>query len=129
MPGEPIMIFVLFFMISLIEPEDVSAQEQEIISDDVNVLINKGAALNQLGQYAEAIEYYDKALAIGIALMKLSKHTEAIQIFDRALKIEPEHAGCLYNKGLALEKLGKDIESIQYKDRAQNIGPTYVDRP
>jgi tetratricopeptide (TPR) repeat protein len=42
------------------------------------------------------------------------------------LNINPEHVGCLYNKGLVLEEQGNAAEATEYKDRAQEIDPTYV---
>ena len=59
----------------------------------------------------EAIEYYDKALAIdpdyvnalankGLALYNLERHLEAIEYYDKALAIDPDYVNALANKGL-----------------------------
>jgi tetratricopeptide (TPR) repeat protein len=61
-----------------------------------------------------------------VAFLKLNRYQEANQVFDQALSIDPEHVGCLYNKGVVLEKLGKATEAIEYKDRAQSIDPIYA---
>jgi tetratricopeptide (TPR) repeat protein len=59
-------------------------------------------ALNYLGNYTGAIEFYDKALAIypknkyalsnkGWALAGLGNYKEAITFFDKALAIDPKY--------------------------------------
>jgi tetratricopeptide (TPR) repeat protein len=66
--------------------------------DSIEPLINKGAALSKLGRPQEAIEVYDKALALdpsnkdalnnkGNALSALGRHQEAIEVYDKALEI------------------------------------------
>jgi tetratricopeptide (TPR) repeat protein len=52
------------------------------VANDVDVINNKGWALNELGRYQEAIPY-----------------------FDRALAIDPDYVHALNNKRLALDKL------------------------
>jgi tetratricopeptide (TPR) repeat protein len=63
-------------------------------------LFNKGAALDNRGNYSEAIQYYDKVLAI-----------------------YPKNFGALNNKGIALENLGNHSEAIQYYDKVLAIDP------
>jgi hypothetical protein len=64
--------------------------------------INKGTSLLESAEYAEAIKYYDKVIAVnpnyakgwfykGAALAGLDKHEEAIECFDKALEIEPSY--------------------------------------
>jgi tetratricopeptide (TPR) repeat protein len=94
--------------------EGVNAVE----SDDVKELISKGNSLYDLGNYASAIEYYDKALAIdpnhihalygkGLALDRLGKYKEAIEYYDKVLDIDPNNVDALNGKSLALNQLGK----------------------
>ena len=63
---------------------------------DKTALNNKGFALYYLGDYTQAIQYFDKALAInpkfkvalnnkGAALYYLGNYTGAILYFDKAL--------------------------------------------
>ncbi len=62
---------------------------------------NKGVVLGKLGNYFEAIEYYDKTLTInserpkvwinkGAALGNLGRYADALVCFDRALEMDPE---------------------------------------
>lgn len=53
-------------------------------SDDVKDLISKGNSLYDLGNYAGALQYYDKALAVN-----------------------PNDLDALYSKGIILHQLGK----------------------
>ena len=82
----------------------------DIDPNDENGLFNKGAALGDLGNYTQAIQYYDNVLAIdpnnvnalinkGAALGNLGNHTQAIQYFDNVLAIDPNNVNALINKG------------------------------
>ena len=84
--------------------------------------------------FDEAIEAYDKALAIkpglhealnnkGIALADLGKLDEAIEAYDKALAIKPGDHKVLNNKGTALADLGKLDEAIEAYDKALAIKP------
>ena len=73
----------------------------------------KGGPLLALGQYKEAIDRFDKALALvprnanlwnnkGLALHKIGHYTDAIACFDNALAIEQQNGPAWGNKGNAL---------------------------
>src|SRR5215467_2126576 len=61
---------------------------------DPTTLIKKGNTLFYQGNYTQAIQYYDKALAI-----------------------DPNNKVALANKGNALVQLGNYTQSIQYYDK------------
>ena len=95
----------------------------------------KGMAYLNAGNYAEAIPYFDKALAInpnyylalnnkGAALYGLGIYNESIAYFDKALSVNPHYTTALYNKGAALSKLGRYNDSIAYFDKVLAIQPT-----
>jgi tetratricopeptide (TPR) repeat protein len=108
--------------------------------------LNKGLALNRLGEYQEAITAFDTALEIdpdkiawdnkefdkiawsnkGLALDNLGEYQEAITAFDKALKIDPKHKQALYNKGLTLNRLGKYQEAMAVYDKALEIDPNKI---
>ena len=98
-------------------------------------LYNKGWDLGVLGNYKEAITYFDKALAIdpkyenalngkGLALDGLGNHTGAITYLDKALAIDPKDEDALYHKGVVLDKLGNHTGAILYYDKARAIKST-----
>jgi Tetratricopeptide repeat/PKD domain len=87
-------------------------------SSDATTLNSKGIALENQGKYAEAITYYDRALAIdpnnkfalsnkGNALDSLGKYAEAITYYDRALAIDPGALAPKIGKQNALSKMGR----------------------
>ncbi len=95
----------------------------------------KGMAYLDVGNYTEAIPYFDKAVAInpyyflalndkGAALYGLGIYNESIAYFDKALSVNPYYTTALYNKGAALSKLGIYNESIAYFDKVLAIQPT-----
>jgi tetratricopeptide (TPR) repeat protein len=97
-------------------------------------LNKKGASLNKLGRYGEAITYFDKALELypnfdtalsnkGIAIDSLGRHYEAITYYNKALKIDPNNYLALSAKGSTLAGLGKYDEAITYYDKALQIEP------
>src|SRR5215207_669911 len=84
------------------------------------------------GEYKEAIQYYDKVLAIdgndtgalvnkGLVLDDLGQYQEAITYYDRALAIDGNDTNALVNKGNALNILGQHKEAITYYDRVLAI--------
>jgi tetratricopeptide (TPR) repeat protein len=103
----------------------------------VIALGNKGVALDVMGRHEEAIEWYDKVLAIdpndvkalnnkGAALDLLKRHKKAIKWLDKALAIDPHYVIALGNKGLALGKLGQHKKAIKWLDKALAIDPNNI---
>jgi tetratricopeptide (TPR) repeat protein len=119
-------------------------------SYDVSALVNKGDAFYNQGNYTQAIQYYDKALAIdphymdaiydkdtalnrtasasafvdrANAFYALGNYTEAIPYFDLALGIDPNNKDALNGKGAALNGLGNYTQAIQYYDMTLAIDP------
>ena len=67
--------------------------------NNVDLLSIEGRAFNRLGDYEQAIIYFDKALSIdpkneyalankGVALDRLRNYSEAMKYFDKALDID-----------------------------------------
>jgi tetratricopeptide (TPR) repeat protein len=110
-------------------------------SSDVSALVNKGDALYKQGNYTQAIQYYDKVLAIdpkdgealngiGDALRGQGNYTQAIQYYDKALAVNAEDTYALTGKGDALNGQGDALhyqgnytQAIQYYDNALAINP------
>jgi tetratricopeptide (TPR) repeat protein len=109
-------------------------EEQRAFRGDVHVWMSKGVGLEQLGNFAGAIECYDRGLELdennadlwlnkGVALERLQQFEEAVRCYDRGLKIAPRDAVLWRNKGIALSNLGRYAESGQCLDRALDINP------
>jgi tetratricopeptide (TPR) repeat protein len=86
-------------------------------------------------KYDEAIQYYDKVLAInpsavgalnskGLALDHLQRYNESLPYFDKALSVNPSSVNALTNKGLALDHLQRYDEALQSFDKALEIDPS-----
>ncbi len=67
---------------------------------EINILLNKGSQHMKLGEYEEAISY-----------------------FDQILETNPNNVTALYDKGFSLSMLEKYEESIPYYEKVLNIEP------
>jgi tetratricopeptide (TPR) repeat protein len=115
-------------------PTNVSAAQMLI--NKKYALYEKGNALNNLGNYTEAIPYLDKALDIdpdfedalndkGWALEDLGNYTGAIKYLNKALGIAPNDKYALNNIGWALYRLGNYTGAIKYYDEALALDRNY----
>ena len=97
-----------------------------------------GAANQGLGKLEEAIQAYNKALAIkpdyadaynnmGITLSKKGKIEEAIDAFKRSLAIKPDYAEAQTNIGNALQDHGQLEEAIKAYRKAIEIKPDFAE--
>ncbi len=107
-------------------------------SDRAIAFLNKGIALYDLKQYDEAINAYNKAIAIdpeyannfynkGLALYKSGRYDEAITTLNKAIAINSNEFDNFYSKGLALYQLGRYDEAITTLNKAIAIDPDYPD--
>jgi tetratricopeptide (TPR) repeat protein len=114
------------------QPENYGQETEEGIE-----ALNQGNTLYELGRYEEAIEYYDRALAIdpsnikalndkGLSLYYSGRYEEAIEYSDRALAIDPNNVIALITKGLCLHKLERYEEAMEYYDRALALDPNNI---
>ena len=95
---------------------------------------NKGCDYYNKGDYATAVEYFDKALEIdpnyveawnikAIALLELERYDEAIKCYDKLIELNPKDTGYWCLKISLLEKLGRYEEAIECYDKATEINP------
>lgn len=82
---------------------------------------NRGNELYGNGRHADALQAYDRALAInpdhvkahnnrGQVLEALGRHDEALEAYSRAIRLQPDFAAALSNRGLCLLLLGRFAE-------------------
>ena len=101
-------------------------------------LHNMGIALQKQNKLEEAIEAYNKALAIkpdyvrrllqhGHCTPRQGKLEEAIEAYNKALAIKPDYVDAYYNMGIALKDQGKLEEAIEAYNKALAIKPDYAD--
>ena len=63
----------------------------------------------------------------GNALNNLSRYNEAIFSFDRVLDTYPDQDKALNGKGMALFKLGKYADAVKYFDKVLTINSSDID--
>jgi len=100
------------------------------------VLHEKGFALSRIGQYDEAIYFYDKALQLnpdneeilsnkGVALFNLDQPEEAKMCFAQALKLRPTYEKAWNNLGVVMRAEGKLPEALRCYNQAIKANPFY----
>lgn len=110
----------------------------EMDSDDVELvskvttnlpdIIKNAVKLDTLGQYEEALSWYDQALKIdpkdintlfkkALLLSKIGKYEQAVFLFDQVIEIDPTLVSALVNRRIVLEKLGKHFGVVPISDK------------
>lgn len=95
----------------------------------MTALNNKGALLDCVGKYDEAVDYFNKALSSvsenvhvlcnkGITLYKNGKYEEALRCFDSVLNLESNYVNAITFKGHALYRLGKNNDALDSYNKA-----------
>lgn len=126
-----VLICIVFFI-----PKDSLGESQTDV--EIKELSSIGLSLLQQGKFYEALEYFDKILAIdpsdvitlgnkGAALTQLNRYEEALAEYEKALEIDPRNTSILNNKAATLFNLGKADESLQTLDEILIIKPNNVD--
>jgi tetratricopeptide (TPR) repeat protein len=105
-------------------------------------IANRGNALADLGKYDEAIENYDRALAIapenpiillnkaislrgkGVGLAESKRPNDALECFEKAIAIKPDYSDGWNAKGAALSELGEYDQALMSFEKALTIDPT-----
>ncbi len=90
---------------------------------------DKGIALSKEKKYPEAIECFDRAIALnandpfawnnkGVCLGKLLKYPEAIKCLEKALSINSDNLNAWYNLSFYNNKLGQYKEQLRCLDES-----------
>jgi tetratricopeptide (TPR) repeat protein len=114
--------------ISDVEPREVERVVSEMTTNDLADIIKNAVKLDTLGQYEEALSWYDKALKIdpkdintmfkkALLLSKAGKYEQAVFLFDQVIEIDPTLVSALVNRRIILEKLGKHFGVVHLSDK------------
>jgi predicted O-linked N-acetylglucosamine transferase (SPINDLY family) len=101
------------------------------------ILMHHGNALKAVGRHGEALDSYDRALAIesryadawanrGMSLMALDRRADAVASFRRALELQPGHALASFNLGVAALPTDREL-AIACLDRTLAAQPGHAD--
>ncbi len=103
----------------------------------VDAWINRGVALKELAQFAEAEESYRRALALApedaVAINNLAnvvssqgRAREAVELYRRAVEIDPSYVDAKANLGVALRDAGEESEALSLLAAAVQAHPDHV---
>jgi serine/threonine-protein kinase len=120
-----------------IDPTSFLARAQRARPDDFWTNFNLGEALASSNQNAEAVRYYQAAVALrpdvstpynnlAIALANSRRLDDALELFRRSVQIEPRSVVANSNFGLALARLGRHAEAIDAYRAALLVRPDFA---
>jgi tetratricopeptide (TPR) repeat protein len=106
----------------------------ELVRDDEITLVNKGQKLSLEGNRIQALDCFDRAIALnprlGLpylgksqALFNSQEYVDALELCEKALDIEPKWSQAWELKGRCLFHLGDYWKSIKYFDKAIEHDP------
>ena len=108
------------------------------LPNSAELLNNRGAILQQLGRYDEALASYDKAIVLkpGYAsahhnrastLKKLNRYDEALAAFDQAIALKPDLAEAYHNRAVILQDLKRYDEALAGYDQVLALNPKHAE--
>ena len=118
---------------SQFQEEVPETAEEELAAWEI---VNKGAALSNLGRNKEALTYFDKALDIlpnfdaawlnkGVVLTKLGRDEEALKCYAKAVENNPNSGDAWYNCGLSYQNQGSLENALNSYERAIELNPMF----
>lgn len=99
-------------------------------------IVNKGAALSNLGRDKEALAYFDQALKLlptfdiawlnkGMVLAKSAKFDDALACYAKAAEVNPNNADCWYNRGYAYQQKKQPEQALECYEKAVELNPLF----
>lgn len=105
-----------------------------------NTAYQEGDILFEDGDYAQALEKYEQALAAEAdaphyvrakarTLMQLGRNEEALQWFARAIDIQPYFGGTYANRGILYDRMGEYELAVRDYERALELSEEVAEGP
>lgn len=150
-PGRALLLVFIVFLAACDAPDSAQQRRRELQRDAVQLrmgqalnpidaagYIQLGAIYHQLGEYENALNAFQTALALdeshphaynnmGLVYLDLRLYSEAISMFQGALEIAPVNAAFLNNLGYAYDSADRFDEALDAYRRALEADATFVD--
>jgi lipoprotein NlpI len=106
--------------------------------DVFKVLLIRGVAYRNKGNYEQAIQDFDKAIRLkpdiaeafnnrGVAYDYKGDYERAIQDYNQVIRLRPDYAAPFNNRGLVYHEKGEFDRAIQDFDQAIRLNPGYAE--
>jgi tetratricopeptide (TPR) repeat protein len=103
---------------------------QETVDQLVN-LYNQGQFLTVVEQAQALTEQYPKTFIVwnilGASTAQIGKHDEAIEFYNKSIALKPDYAEAYGNMGNTLQEQGKLDEAIEAYNKAISLKPDYAE--
>ena len=115
-------------------PYKPKIEERSPDEQDPNDLILDAEENLKKGNYAQTVEYTDKAIKInprfavaynikGQALSNLKRNHEALLCYEKAIQLRPKYNAAINNKGLALAAMSEYDKAIDCFNQSTELNP------
>jgi len=119
---------LIFLLVVAANSATAAVEESKEKARMAEELYNTGYLLTMLGRYHEAIQLYEKSIAIiptaeaytflGWTLSHMGDYKRAIEEAEKAIQIDPEFGNPYNDIGVYLIEQGKEDEAIPYLEKA-----------
>jgi tetratricopeptide (TPR) repeat protein len=126
-----------------LESGDVEGESKALVAllelepENVAALINLGTARYNQRSYSEALELYQRAIAVdprhplaqfnaGNTFEELGRYAEAVEAYSHATRLDPRYADAHYNLALAYHRVGEKRKAIPHWSRYMRLDPSSI---
>lgn len=121
-------IFILLMLLSLISCDDKPAKSTTAVQSFPQ--FDSFQAPSEIDQLKARLfdnpRDFETLSLLGDRYFEAARYLEAIQTYDKALAVNPMCADCLNDRGLALYYIGDPNSALDSFDRAIAVNPEYV---
>lgn len=105
-----------------------------------NTAYQQGNILFEDGDYGQALEHYDEALAANPelpayvrakarTLMQLERYDESLYWFNRAVELQPFFGGTYANRGILYDRMGEYEKAVADYEKSLELDDTVAEGP